>query len=120
MTYKTIDEWIEHNPNHIGALPIEVCHQIWGTKGKGISMTHPEQEPVALEEKFSLLLWDYQELERAFEKVTGGKWVRKSNTPQRTWVGLTDEEIETLIHRFDGDPHTLLDEVNARLKEKNT
>ena len=38
---------------------------------------------------------------------------------QRTWVGLTDEEIETLIHRFDGDPHTLLDEVNARLKEKN-
>ena len=39
--------------------------------------------------------------------------------PERTWVGLTDEEIETLIHRFDGDPHTLLDEVNARLKEKN-
>ena len=38
---------------------------------------------------------------------------------QRKWVGLTDEEIETLIHRFDGDPHTLLDEVNARLKEKN-
>jgi hypothetical protein len=43
-----------------------------------------------------------------------------SYPPQRTWVGLTDEEIETLIHRFDGDPHTLLDEVNARLKEKNT
>ena len=39
--------------------------------------------------------------------------------PQRTWVDLSDEEIETLIHRFDGDPHTLLDEVNARLKEKN-
>ena len=82
--------------------------------------SQPEQEPVALEEKFSLLLWDYQELERAFEKVTGGKWVRKSNTPQRAWVDLSDEEIETLIHRFDGDPHTLLDEVNARLKEKNT
>jgi hypothetical protein len=39
--------------------------------------------------------------------------------PQRPWVGLTDEETETLIHCFDGDPHTLLDEVNARLKEKN-
>ena len=38
---------------------------------------------------------------------------------KKPWVGLTDEEIETLIHRFDGDPHTLLDEVNARLKEKN-
>ena len=41
-------------------------------------------------------------------------------TTQRPWVGLTDEETETLIHRFDGDPHTLLDEVNARLKGKNT
>jgi hypothetical protein len=40
--------------------------------------------------------------------------------PQRTWVGLTDEGTETLIHRFDGDSHTLLDEVNARLKEQNT
>lgn len=79
-----------------------------------------QQEPVELIESFSLLLWDYQELEYAFEKATGGKWIRKSNTPQRTWVGLTEEEIETLIHRFDGDPHTLLDEVNARLKRKNT
>ena len=51
----------------------------------------------------------------------GDDWVPLYTTPpQRTWVGLTDEEIETLIHRFDGDPHTLLDEVNARLKEKNT
>ena len=32
MIYKTIDEWIKHNPNHRGLLPIEVCHQIWGTK----------------------------------------------------------------------------------------
>ena len=39
---------------------------------------------------------------------------------KREWIGLTDEEIETLIHRFNGDPHTLLDEVNARLKGKNT
>lgn len=34
MIYKTIEEWIERNPNHIGMLPIEVCHQIWGTKKK--------------------------------------------------------------------------------------
>ena len=38
----------------------------------------------------------------------------------REWVGLTDEETETLIHRFKGDPWTLLEEVNAKLKEKNT
>jgi hypothetical protein len=42
-------------------------------------------------------------------------------TPQqRTWVGLTDEEIERLIHNFGNDPHTLLDEVDARLKGRNT
>jgi hypothetical protein len=34
MTYKTIEEWIERNPNHVGMLPIEVCRQIWGTKKK--------------------------------------------------------------------------------------
>jgi hypothetical protein len=39
---------------------------------------------------------------------------------KREWIELTEEAIETLIHRFGGDPHTLLDEVNARLKEKNT
>ena len=30
-------------------------------------MTKDEALKMALEEKFSLLLWDYQELERAFE-----------------------------------------------------
>jgi hypothetical protein len=39
---------------------------------------------------------------------------------QRTWIGLTDEETERLIHNFGGDPHTLLDEVDARLKTRNT
>jgi predicted nucleic acid-binding Zn ribbon protein len=38
---------------------------------------------------------------------------------KRKWVGLTDAETETLVHHFSGDPHTLLDEVNARLKERN-
>ena len=44
MTYKTIDEWIERNPNHIGAIPIEVCHQIWGTKGKETSMIEDDDD----------------------------------------------------------------------------
>jgi hypothetical protein len=38
---------------------------------------------------------------------------------QRTWVGLTSEETERLIHNFGSDPHTLLDEVDARLKARN-
>ena len=74
---------------------------VTGNFGIGSLPAQPQQEPVALEEKFSLLLWDYQELERAFEKVTGGKWVRKSNTPQRIWVGLTPEQVQfyAALHR---------------------
>ena len=39
---------------------------------------------------------------------------------QRPWVGLTDEETETLVHRFKGDPWTLIEEVSARLEKRNT
>jgi hypothetical protein len=43
-----------------------------------------------------------------------------THPPQRTWIGLTDDETEKLIHNFGSDPHTLLDEVDARLKARNT
>ena len=77
----------------------------------------PEQEPLAWISTgpASMIHWT------ADKPAYGDDWVPLYTTPpQRTWVGLSDEEIETLIHRFDGDPHTLLDEVNARLKDKNT
>ena len=96
-----------------------------GQVKKAIKKALAQPEPVALEEKFSLLLWDYQELERAFEKVTGGKWVRKSNTPQRTWVGLTDEEIKEIIGPYGDAPikgytRKLFDQIEAALRSKNT
>ena len=66
------------------------------------ALAQPEQEPV-------------------LNVYTSEKEMLKAQRqPKREWVGLTDEEIETLIYRFDGDPHTLLDAVNARLKAKNT
>ena len=73
--------------------------------------------------------WEHRETQVTSELIRKGIEEHKINAELRaeierlkqcTWVGLTDEEIETLIHRFDGDPHTLLDEVNARLKDKNT
>jgi hypothetical protein len=39
---------------------------------------------------------------------------------RRTWVGLSEDELERLIHNFGNDPHTLLDEVDARLRNRNT
>ena len=116
MTYKTIDEWIEHNPNHIGAIPIEVCHQIWGTKGKGISMTQPEQEPVAGE-------WIV--LSESVGKLKELGWnddaIHKANTPQREFVGLTYEEETELIrlaHNHAGI-RFYIQAAEAKLKEKN-
>ncbi|CAB5230240.1 hypothetical protein UFOVP1562_51 [uncultured Caudovirales phage] len=37
--------------------------------------------------------------------------------PQRTWVGLTDEEIDNINYT---SAHMLASEVEARLKERNT
>ncbi len=48
-----------------------------------------------------------------------------SNTPlytfptQRTWVGLTDEEIAVLDIRYHRDNWRLIKEAEAKLKEKN-
>jgi hypothetical protein len=49
----------------------------------------------------------------------------KHTTPQqRTWVGLTDEEISKLQHLIDWTAHwsygTFAQAIEAKLKEKNT
>ena len=55
MIYKTIEEWIERNPNHIGMLPIEVCHQIWGTKKKEwVGLTDVEMLVAAFQAGFDV------------------------------------------------------------------
>jgi len=48
----------------------------------------------------------------------------KSLPPQRTWVGLTDEEIQELRYKIDSTAHWTYDEfakaIEAKLKHKNT
>ena len=43
--------------------------------------------------------------------------------PQRTWVGLTDEEVKTLRYKIDVTAHWTYDKfheaIEAKLKEKN-
>lgn len=58
----------------------------------------PEQEPV----KYS----DYEP-----------DGVHHNKPPQRTWVGLTDEEYAELAEEFGPFP---INQIEARLKEKNT
>ena len=42
-----------------------------------------------------------------------------TSPPQRTWVGLTDEEI-IVMSRYDLEYAALIGEVQRKLKEKNT
>ena len=81
------------------------------------ALAQPKQEPLAWISTgpARMIHWT------ADKPAYGDDWVPLYTTPpQRTWVGLTDEETETLIHRFKGDPWTLIEEVSARLEKRNT
>ena len=101
MIYKTIEEWNEHNPNHIGALPIEVCRQIWGKKSDG-----------AYERGFVDGM--QMQLQRCVERNVLGTSCKKSEH----WVGLTDEEIDYCVKLK--NPEAIAEEVEAKLRSRNT
>ena len=44
----------------------------------------------------------------------------KEALAQRTWVGLTDEEITTLDMETSGTTHDFVDAIEAALRSKNT
>jgi hypothetical protein len=60
------------------------------------------------------------------DMVKNGYWQPLYTTPpQRTWVGLTDEEIKEIVGPWGDTPVTgytrkLFDQIEAKLKEKNT
>jgi len=103
MIYKTIEEWNEHNPNHIGALPIEVCRQIWGEKLDG-----------AYERGFVDGM--QMQVQRCVERNVLGTSCKKSEH----WVGLTDEEIFETHKQVDSMQYlTFGKAIEAKLKENN-
>ena len=51
-------------------------------------------------------------------EVVAVEYDPKTSPPQRTWVGLTDEEIEKLRKNFATLP--AITAIEAKLKEKNT
>ena len=48
------------------------------------------------------------------------KCFRESSTAERTWVGLTDEEIDDIYQGVGKNDLMLVREVEAKLREKNT
>ena len=75
--------------------------------GQGVELVnepHPHYEPA-------------QEPKQMTGKQPLAPW--NTNPPQRTWVGLTDEEIQTIA--FDSaDRESAIIKAEAKLKEKNS
>jgi hypothetical protein len=83
------------------------------------NMVQPAQEPVA---------WQWLGSAHFRKKLPKNADITAwnplyTNPPQRTWVGLTDEEIQELRYKIDSTAHWTYDEfaraIEAKLKEKN-
>ena len=90
------------------------------------TLAQPEQEPVGwLDSNDKLAEFMHKDLKAEHDK-------RDSSTPryfqipvyttppQRTWVGLTDEEISAIDWKSDETLHDFARAIEAKLKEKNT
>lgn len=87
-----------------------------GVGGFVTTTTQPKQEPVAWMEGESVYWHTNPSL---------NDWIRANGTPlyttppQRTWVGLTDEEREELMDTYDVASTDYVQAIEAKLKEKN-
>jgi len=92
-------------------------------------LAQPEQEPVAWAMDYDIesvlsgfstsLMGTAMRIESAFPKHRVK--LLYTTPPQRTWVGLTDEELNQICNSLDyyGD-RGLVELIEAKLKEKNT
>ena len=86
------------------------------------ALAQPEQEPVGLIESLKIAQPCCGEYETCWRPCTPrGKFLGQRDA-QRTWVGLTDEEIMDMYNepRSDAEMIAFGREVEAKLKEKNT
>jgi len=68
---------------------------------------------------------DYMALPVGKHKLYAQQYLYTTLPPQRTWVGLTDEEIKEIVGPWGDTPikgytRQLFDQIEAKLKEKNT
>jgi hypothetical protein len=109
--------WIDSKGNMLCVKINESCRPLYIHPPQ-----HTEQELVKYEHKAYTMPPQPEQKTSAddFFKMIADSNPKPFSPTKRTWVGLTDEETERLIHNFGSDPHTLLDEVDARLKARNT
>jgi len=82
------------------------------------ALANQEQEPVATLDDLEQEIYENT---RQFVSRDVMEWMLKryyTTPPQRTWVGLTDEEFQ-LIYDMGRTPAGMMEMVEAKLKEKN-
>ena len=78
----------------------------------------PEQEPVArVVEHGATVKLEWASADAAHNAKVGNLY---TTPPQRTWVGLTDDEIEMIVENKRAAHWEFVRQVEAKLKEKNT
>ena len=86
------------------------------------SLAQPEQEPVTHQYQSKDGVWRDFISQRHYEAtVADGSWPIRAlyTSPQRTWVGLTDEDKQNFAAAQHGW-EDLLTAAEAKLKQKNT
>jgi hypothetical protein len=77
----------------------------------------PEPEPVALGHK-EKDKYEFVPTAKWFGKLPDGVHHLYTSPPKREWQGLTDEEFQYCVELK--NPESIAEEVEAKLKEKNT
>ena len=83
------------------------------------ALTQPQQEPVAMLERapsIGILRVTYED---AVTELDEGVYPLYTTPPQRTWVGLTDDEVGDLSDFAYANDEEFVRQVEQTLKEKN-
>ena len=84
-------------------------------------LAQPEQEPVAYIHRNEFNEYRLEPTDNFdIKSIPFNIDVPLFKSPQRTWVGLTDEEIEELINTYDIASTDYAQAIEAKLKEKNS
>ena len=85
------------------------------------ALAQPEQEPVAWKETDEVECPVCRDKGFPWPKCGHITYLERTTPPQRTWVGLTDEEVKDIVWNLPYEPsQEHIRAIEAKLKEKNT
>ena len=116
-------QWVKFPDTHIGVYKNEQLAELFELLPKEIEFEQPaQQEPIGkvIASVQHLRSISVELLPEVTVPPVDSMIYTSPQPAQRTWVGLTDEEIEKLTVELRDIPVTLAFAIEAKLKEKNT